>query len=206
MSLLGPWHDGAPGGESRFWKPRNSHSGFSRGVDPAHPQKSQKVWEEAWHSQQPASLPRQPEIVGRKATASAFLGRDRVPAHPAHQAHPGHRAEKRSWGRRKPLSDLRRDSHLNGEVFTLKKGRRLCENCINLNTSLVAQTVKLSFSLCSKKLNWNCHLKHVRSYSPTRRKPLYTTRNIQRSRGPLASVEWMGSGTGTPGFHSSLRS
>lgn len=98
------------------------------------PEERQKEWEEAWHSQQPASLPRQPEIVGRKATASAFLGRDQVPAHPDHQAHPGHRAEKRGWGRREqPLSDLRRNSHLSGEVFTLKKGRRLCENCINLN-------------------------------------------------------------------------
>ena len=162
------------------------------------------MWEEAWHSQQPASLPRQPEIVGRKATASAFRGWDRVPAHPAH---PGHRAEKRGWGRRKqPLSDLRRDSHLNGEVFTLKKGRRLCENRINLNTSLVAQTVKLSFSLCSKNLNWSSHLKHVRSYSPTRRKPLRATWNIQRSSGPLASVECMGSGMGPPGFQSLLRS
>ena len=107
----------------------------SAGVCPCTPpEERQKVWEEAWHSQRPASLPRHPETVGRKATASAFLGRDRVPAHPDYQAHPGHRAEKRGCRRREqPLSDLRRDSHLSGEVFTLKKGRRLCENCINLN-------------------------------------------------------------------------
>lgn len=152
-------------------------------------EESQEVWEEAWHSQQTASLPRQPEIVGRKATALlSGPGPGPCPPSPAHSARP--QGREKGLGRRKqPLPDLRRDSHLNGEKFSHLKGKeRLCENRINLNTP-GGSDGKALFLCLLKELNWSSHLKHVRSYSPTRRKPLHATWNIQRSSGPVASVE-----------------